>query len=712
VKQILQDISGGLTDLVEVPCIQVKSGCLLIRTSSSIISMGTEKMLVDFGQANLFEKARQQPEKVKQVLDKIRTDGLQPTYNAVRTKLDQPIPLGYSNAGVVIAVGKDVRGFSVGDRVVSNGYHAEVVHVPQNLCSNIPDNVSDESAAFTVLAAIGLQGIRLAQPSLGESFVVTGLGLIGLLTVQLLVAQGCRVLGIDFDSNRLKLAKQFGAEVVDLSKGEDPIEVAMQFSKGRGVDGVLISATTKSNEPVHQAAQMCRKRGRIVLIGVTGLELSRADFYEKELSFQVSCSYGPGRYDPSYEDKGQDYPFGLVRWTEQRNFEAILDMISRKSIDMAAMISHRFSFDRAEEAYQLLSNGEPSLGIVLNYPTDNLSTDDLTKHTIQISKNTNKSDTSVDSVVVGMIGAGNFTNQILLPAIKNTEVHLKSIASSGGIHGVHVGKRFGFKETTTDSDAIIKDQQINTVFITTRHDSHARYVAQAIHAGKHVFVEKPLCLNKIELDELQQLSSNNILMVGFNRRFAPHSKKIKELLSSVKEPKTMIMTVNAGMISTDHWTQDPEVGGGRIIGEACHFVDLLRFLVGHPIIDIKASMVGVSPGVQITDDKISITLSFSDGSIGTIHYFANGHKSFPKERLEVFTAGRILALDNFKVLTGYGWPRFKKMKLWNQDKGHHDAVKAFIDAIKHNKSNPIPLEEIFEVTRACFDIIDAVKSKN
>ncbi|KIL40130.1 dehydrogenase [Gordoniibacillus kamchatkensis] len=709
-NQILQNLKSGATEIVDVPCPEVRPGHLLIRTLKSVVSVGTERMLVEFGKANLIAKAKQQPDKVAQVIDKIKTDGLVPTLEAVRSKLDQPLTLGYSNIGIILEVGKGVEGFSVGDRVVSNGPHAEVVIVPKNLCAKVPEEVSNEEAAFTVIASIGLQGMRLAEPALGEAFVVTGLGLIGLITVQLLVAQGCRVLGIDYDKERLKLARVFGAEVVDLSNGEDPIASAFHFSKGRGVDGVLITASTKSNEPVHQAAQMCRKRGRIVLVGVTGLELSRDDFYKKELSFQVSCSYGPGRYDSSYEEKGHDYPFGFVRWTEQRNFEAILDMLAERRITFAPLITNRYPIENADEAYKLLSNSKAALGIVLDYDHDKKDEMIVKRQTVQLLPLISNRRGSVESqqAVVGFIGAGNFTSQVLLPAIQSSNASLKSIASSGGVTGVHVGKKFGFHQSTTNANEIITDHEINTVFITTRHNTHAKYVREAILAGKHVFVEKPLCLTREELEHLQniQFRDGQILMVGFNRRFSPHAQKIKQLLTSINEPKTMIMTVNAGHISEDHWTQDPLVGGGRIIGEACHFVDLLRYLIGYPIIKVTAAAIGENPVNTIRDDKMTFTLTFEDGSIGTVHYFANGHKSFPKEKLTVFAAGKILELNNFKMLTGYGWPNFKKQKLWRQDKGHRGEIQTFFDAIQKGGGYPIPLNEIFEVTEACFDIVE------
>ena len=716
-KQILENLKTGKTEVVEVPYPVVKAEHLLISTTVSLVSAGTERILVDFGKAGYLEKVRQQPDKVRQVLDKIRTDGLMPTIDAVRSKLEQPLALGYCNVGRIVDAGFKFYdlGFKKGNRVVSNGPHAEVVCVPKNLCATVPVNVSDEEAAFTVVGAIGLQGVRLAQPTLGEYFVVTGLGLIGLLTVQILRANGCKVLGIDIDSAKGDLARQFGAETVDLSNDEDPVDAAMAFSKGRGVDGVLITAATKSSEPVHQAAQMCRKRGRIVLVGVTGLELNRADFYEKELSFQVSCSYGPGRYDAEYEDKGYDYPVGYVRWTEQRNFEAVLDLMATGKLDVTPLITHRFPFEQAEKAYELITQDKgPYIGIILEYGKDDselkAKSSKLTKEgerTLRLEQSYEQSAMSDKLPIVGMIGAGNFTGRVLLPALKKTGVQLKTIASSGGVSSTHLGNKFGFELSTTDSEFIFKDRDINTVFITTRHNSHARLVIQALNAGKHVFVEKPLCLTEQELEEIIQVyssivnsqSSIPLLMVGFNRRFAPHVVKMKELLDGVREPKSMIMTVNAGVIPPDHWTQDAAVGGGRIIGEACHFIDLLRLLAGSAI--QSAKIAKMDSGVR---DTVSIQVSFSNGSIGTIHYFANGSRRFPKERLEVFAGGKILQLDNFKALRGYGWKDFKKMGLWRQDKGHRQEVRMFVEWVKNGGPSPIPFDEIIEVTKFSIEL--------
>lgn len=707
-KQILQSLKTGRTEVADLPVPSTKRGQLLIATTHSLVSAGTERMLVEFGKAGWIEKARQQPDKVRMVLDKIKTDGLQPTLEAVFNKLDQPLPLGYCNVGRVADIGKGVVGFEVGDRVISNGKHAEAVSVPINLCAKVPDGVSDEEASFTVLGAIALQGIRLVQPTLGETIVVTGLGLIGLVTVQLLRAHGCRVLGLDFDREKLDLARQFGAEVVDLAAGQDPVKAAEIYSRGRGVDAVIVTAATKSSEPMHQAALMCRKRGRIVLIGVTGLELSRDDFFKKELTFQVSASYGPGRYDPNYEEKGQDYPVGFVRWTEQRNFEAVLDMMADGYLDVKPLISHRFGVEEAEKAYELVGGSRPSLGILLEYPGIAVSQNSRTVSLLSASTpQESKTEAGVGQAAVSFVGAGNYATAVLIPAFKEAGAHMRSVASSAGVSGLHAARKFGFDETTTDTKRLFSDNNTNSVVITTQHDSHAQFVLQALESGKHVFVEKPLCLTLTELSEIEsayskacdQSIASPILMVGFNRRFAPQIRKMKHLLSGVSGPKSFIMTVNAGAIPADHWTQDSDTGGGRIIGEACHFIDLLRFMAGSPIKSWSRESMEAP-----TNDTVTIILKFVDGSIGTVHYFANGTKAFPKERLEVFAAGRVLQLDNYRKLTGFGWPGFKKMNLWRQDKGQKVCAQVFVDAVSTGGVSPIHIDEILEVSRVSIEI--------
>jgi len=708
-KQVLQSLRDGRTEVADVPAPTAIGGRLLIHTSRSLVSAGTERMLLEFGRGNLLSKARQQPDKVREVVSKMQTDGIGATLEAVRSKLDQPIPLGYCNVGRVAEVGAGVTGYTPGDRVVSNGAHAEVVSVPKNLCAKIPDTVSDEAASFTVLAAIGLQGIRLSQASLGECVVVSGLGLIGLVTVQMLRAQGCRVLGIDLDPARLELARQFGAETVNLAAGEDPVASAETFSRGAGVDAVVITASTKSSEPVSQAANMCRKRGRIVLVGVTGLELNRADFYEKELSFQVSCSYGPGRYDPAYEEGGHDYPIGFVRWTEQRNFEAVLDMMASGSLDVEPLITHRFPIERADAALSLLTENRNAMGIVLEFSLDGV---DNTRSSRSVSLSRAPAPLSGGKARIGFLGAGNYASRTLIPAFKAADATLVKVVSAGGVTAVHAGRKHGVAEATTDAAACLESDDIDVVVIGTRHNLHARQVLTAMRNGKHVYCEKPLCLTEAELAEIEteaRARPDQLLMVGFNRRFAPQVERMKALLSSTPGPKSLILTINAGAIPADHWTQDPAVGGGRIIGEACHFIDLARHLVSAPISHHAAIGLGL-PDSAAPRDSATIMLGFEDGSQATVHYFANGNRSFPKERVEVFGTGRVLRLDNFRKLTGFGWPGFSKMNLWKQDKGAEAAVAAFVRVIREGGDPPISLDEIVESTRVSILAAEDVQS--
>jgi predicted dehydrogenase/threonine dehydrogenase-like Zn-dependent dehydrogenase len=711
-KQVLQEIGTGRTTIAESPAPSVPDGGLCITTYCSLISAGTERMLVEFSRAGWVDKARQQPEKVRQVLDKVRTDGPLATAKAVRGQLDRDLPLGYCNVGVVAAVGREQTGFAVGDRVVSNGPHAEVVAVAGNLCAHIPDEVSDDAAAFTILASIGLQGIRLAEPTIGESFAVIGLGLIGLLTVQILRANGCKVLAIDPDPAKTALAHSFGATIVELAEGEDPVAAADAFTHGRGVDGVLITAATRSNEPVSQAARMCRKRARIILIGVTGLQLNRAEFYEKELTFQVSCSYGPGRYDPAYEVEGQDYPIGFVRWTEQRNFEAALDMMVAGTLNVEPLITHRFALTDAARAYDLLASGsEPYLGILLEY--EEQRDPDRLARSIPLASDVPAVTREGAEPVIAMIGSGNYASRVLIPAFAKADAQLFGIASSGGQTAASVGRKFGFAEATSDAAALIADPRVNTVVIATRHDSHAPFVCDALAAGKHVFVEKPFALTISELDAIDAAwrqspaEQRPLVMVGFNRRFAPYVMKMKSLLDSVAAAKTFVVTVNAGALHAQHWTQVPAIGGGRIIGEACHFIDLMRFLAGAPI--KRWQVMSIDSESEVKDDKASITLAFADGSIGTLHYFANGHSSFPKERIEAFCAGKVLQLDNFRRLRGYGWKGLGKMSSWRQDKGQAACAAAFLSAVREGRSAPIAFEELIDVGRVTVEVGEGIR---
>lgn len=710
-KQVLQNLKNGQTELVNVPTPKCKFRHLLIETKCTVISAGTERMLVEFGQGNYLQKARSQPDRVKQVLDKMSTDGVLTTVETVMNKLDQPLPLGYCNCGVVIEVGDGVEEFQVGDRVVSNGNHAEIVCVPKNLCAKIPDGVDDETAAFVVLGAIGLQGVRLLNPTLGESIAVVGLGLIGLMTVQMLIANGCRVLGIDFDEGRLALAESYGATTVNLSAGDDSVRAGMAFTQERGMDGVIITAATKSDEPMKQAANMSRQRGRIVLVGVTGLNLQRADFYEKELTFQVSCSYGPGRYDPNYEAGGQDYPLGFVRWTEQRNFEAVLGMMADGKLKTDALVSERHSINDAKVAYDVLTSGKPVLGVLLEYPggVDLAKTIAVTSSELMVSK---KSDALGRDVSVGVIGAGNFAMGVLLPAVKNSGAKLSGIASSGGTSATIAARKFGFETATTDYHSMLSDSDINTIVITTQHNMHARMVVEALDAGKHVFVEKPLALNREELAMVKEAvdrSDGQQLMVGFNRRFAPYAESMKTLMASRSEPASVIYTVNAGEIPLNHWTQNSELGGGRIIGEGCHFIDLIRYLVGQPIVHVDGTMMN---STAMNEDKMHISLVFADGSTGVVHYLANGSKKFPKERVEVFSDGRVLVMDNYKNLKGYGWSGVKSGRGLKQDKGHQAEMERFVKRIQTGGNWLIPWEELEEVTMATFLAVESANEKS
>ena len=704
-KQILLNLRTGESFFIEAPMPICRPGHLLIATHRSLISAGTERMLVEFGTASLLAKARAQPDKVKQVIDKIKTDGLLPTLEAVFNRLDEPLPLGYCNAGVVLGVGSGVADFKPGDRVVSNGPHAEIVCVPKNLCAKIPDEVTGEQASFTVLSSIGLQGVRLLQPTLGEKIVVYGLGLIGLVTAQLLRASGCQVLGIDINADRLEMAESFGVATVNAVAAGDAVAAAGAWTEGKGVDGVLITASAKTNDIVHQAAEMCRKRGRIVLIGVVGLNLRRADFYEKELTFQVSCSYGPGRYDEAYEHGGHDYPLGFVRWTEQRNFEAVLASMRSGQLVVDRLVTHRFPFDQAPAAYEKICTDPSALGVILQYPPR--------VERLRTIKITGPVAAPASKPVLAIIGAGNFSKRTMIPALSKTGGRLKYVAvRSTGAAAALVARKFDIEKATTDLQEIWRDSSVNAVFISTGHDSHAKLSCAALEAGKHVFVEKPLCMNVEELQGIIRASAaqpDRQLMVGFNRRFSPHTQKIKKLLVGRSEPLSMTMTVNAGIIPPGHWVHDPVRGGGRIIGEGCHFIDLLSYLAGSPVQTVAAVQMGA--GVAVQEDKMSILLGFEDGSVGTVNYFANGSKAYPKELLEVFSEGRVLRLDNFRKLYGYGFRKFRRLRTRRMDKGHQAEFDAFVNRIADGGLPLIPMTEMVNVSLASFAAVASAREK-
>lgn len=699
-KQIIQSFKTGETILEDVPAPAIKRGQVLIQTTRSLVSLGTERMLVEFGKSSLISKARQQPDKVKQVLDKIKTDGLLPTLEAVFNKLGEPLPLGYCNVGKVIAVGDGVDDFQIGDRVASNGQHAEFVSVPKNLVAKIPNNISDEEAAFTVIGSIGLQGIRLCNPTLGETIVVVGMGLIGLLTAQLLNANGCKVIGIDFDQNKLDLAKQWGIQTINPAFGDDPVKTVLSITKGIGADGVIITASTKTNDVISQAAQMSRKRGRIILVGVIGLNISRAEFYEKELSFQVSCSYGPGRYDDSYEQKGNDYPLAFVRWTEKRNFEAILDAISTGKINVKSLITEIVPLNDFQKIYGEIGQSK-SIASILSY------NDAIYSNQITLKDNINQKNNSG----IAIIGAGNFTKMTLLPAIKNTPANIVTIVSNGGVSGTALAQKFNISKSSTDIKTVLNDDSVNTVIITTRHNLHATMVIESLKAGKNVFVEKPLALNNEELENIIEVyeKGSSLLTVGFNRRFSPFAVKMKSLLGNSNEPINVIATMNAGMIPSNVWVHDLKVGGGRIIGEACHFIDLISYLTNSKVVEVCMNAMGINP--KENTDNASILLKYENGSNGVINYFSNGSKSYSKERVEVYSQERTLVLDNWRKLEGYGFKGFSSMKS-KMDKGHANQFSFLVDKISKKENALIPFDSIINTTKASFAAIESLKNKS
>lgn len=698
-KQIIQDLKSGDTILEEVPVPQIKRGHVLIKTQRTLVSLGTEKMLVNFGKANFIDKARQQPDKVKQVLQKIQSDGLKPTLETVFRKLGEPLPLGYCNAGEVIGVGAGVTEFKVGDRVVSNGNHAEVVNIPKNLVVKIPDNVSYDDASFTVIGAIALQGIRLIKPTFGETVVVTGLGLIGLMASQILISNGCNVIGLDFDQTKVDLAKSWGVQAYNAAGGADVVKVVEELTNGVGADAVLITASTKSDEVISQAANMSRKRGRIVLVGVIGLNIMRSDFYEKELSFQVSCSYGPGRYDDEYETKGNDYPLPYVRWTQKRNFEAILNAISRAQIEVKPLITEVIDLENYNDIYGNMSTSK-SIASILKYKGDVKIQD---SSVTVVDKNFESA-----KGVLGIIGAGNFTKAMIVPMLSKLDANIKYIASSRGLSSTTTAKKYKIAQSTTNYKDILADKDVDAVLITTQHNAHAKQVIECLKAGKHVFVEKPLALTNEELDEVTEVykKGKQSISVGFNRRFSPFIIDAKKQLGNTADsPIHVIATMNAGFIPADHWVQDMAVGGGRIIGEACHLIDLITYLADSTVESVVMNAMGTDP--DSGTDNASILLKYKNGSNGVINYFANGHKAYSKERVEVYSQGRTIIMDNFRKSKYYGFKSSGMSK--TQDKGHYNQFKTLIDNLKKDGSPTIPFEQVMNTSRTAIAAVESLQ---
>tara|TARA_B100001093_G_scaffold520517_1_gene617459 strand:- start:15971 stop:18106 length:2136 start_codon:yes stop_codon:yes gene_type:complete len=697
-KQILQDLKNGNLKIEEVMIPQCGDTEILIKSECSLMSVGTEKMLLEFGKAGYIGKALQRPDKVKMVLDKVRTDGVLETTKSVFNKLDEPLPMGYSNVGEIIKIGNLVKNFKVGDKVVSNGPHAEIVAVPSSLCAKIPVNVQAEDAAFTVLASIALQGIRLANPTLGESFLVSGLGVIGLITVKILRAHGCKVIAADFSKEKLKLAKSYGAECVNLSEDNNLIDHCLNFTNDRGIDGAIIAAATTSNEPVHHAARACRKRGRIILVGVVGLELNREDFYEKELTFKVSCSYGPGRYDYKYEN-GNDYPLGFVRWTAQRNFEAILELLSSNQISFKDLIEERVSIENAPKAYESLLSNNNSLGVIFSYPqTEEIKENNILNLDINSKKEKKYLLNNKDNFHVNVIGAGNHARREIIPALKKQDITLNTIVSKGGVSSSIAGKRFGFKNLASDIETVLnKEDASNAVFILSRHDTHTDYAQLALKNNKFVYLEKPLCINFSELESWKSFYKKNKqassrIMMGFNRRFSSLAISIRQAVIKENKPIFMQATINAGSLPNEHWLNEYSIGGGRLVGEACHFIDLFRFWAGEKISSFKITSFDGSKG-----ETFNITLKTASGSIGSIAYFDNGPRTMIKEQYKVMCNGKAVVMNDFRNLKSYGLVSSKS--LFRRDKGHNKCVKDFIFCAKNNVDLPITFEEIIEVSQ-------------
>lgn len=695
-RQVVQNIRRGKLGVITVPDPVARPGQVLIANAFSVISSGTEKMAIELARKSLIGKARERPDQVRRVLEKVRNEGFFTTLAQVRERLDEPMTMGYSSAGVVIACGDGVQAFQVGDRVASNGPHAGVVSVPKNLCAHVPDGVPLDQAAFTVLGAIAMQGVRLGRLGLGETSLVIGLGLVGQITVALLKAGGCRVLGTDPDSYRCEMARRMGADEARPGMTAEEVHSA---TRGLGADGVFITAATRSNEPITLAGEAVRKKGRVVAVGAVGLDLPRRPFYFKEAEVVVSCSYGPGRYDAEYEDRGHDYPPAYVRWTEQRNMQAVLDLVAAGRIDLSALITHRYPIDRAEEAYRLVEGGvAPFLGIVLDYPDA-----EAPKRARRIEM---KATPAEGRIGIGCLGAGRFARTTILPAIRETDAfHLRCICSAGGLSAAESGRKLGFEVATTEEDQVFSDEGVRAVFILTPHDQHARQVARAILAGRDVFVEKPLALTAEELAKIEEALASvggkrPIVMVGFNRRFSPAARKVKEFFSGARGPLTTSVRFNAGPLPADHAAQDDSSAGGRIIGEACHGIDLATYLVGSPPVRVHAESIGGPEAPEVTDDQCFITLRHGNGSVSSVAYLAGGDRAFPKERVEVFGAGRVAAIEDFREVSTCTGGKVKRHRSFQQEKGHRPEVEAFADALRKGGDAPIPWEETRAVTLA------------
>ena len=694
-QQVVQDLRSGKLRVVTLPDPLARPGQVLVANVCSVISAGTEKTTLELARKSLLGKARERPDQVRRVLEKLRREGLFSALAQVRERLDEPLSMGYSSAGVVLAGGAGVQEFKPGDRVASNGPHAGVVSVPKHLCALIPEDVPFEPAAFGVIAAVALQGVRLSRAALGECVFVIGLGLVGQLTVALLKAAGARVLGTDPEQSKCDLAYKMGA---DLARPGLSAEEVAGLTGGLGADAVLIAAATQSDGPIALAGEAVRQKGRVVAVGTVGLNLPRRPYYFKEAEFVVSMSYGPGRYDPRYEEGGQDYPPAYVRWTEQRNLSAVLELMSCGRLEVSPLISHRFKIENAEAAYELIESGrEPYLGIVLQYPEAEPAS--------PLRRLELKARPAAGTLGVGCLGAGNFARMVLLPALaKVGSLHPRVLCSAGGLTAEHSGQKLGFDAVTADEDEVFNDPGVQVVFILTRHNLHAGQVLKALRAGKHVFVEKPLALTAEEIAAIatalqEKGDSAPLLMVGFNRRFAPAAALARQVFAGAAEPLTVSVRFNSGEIPAEHWTQDELQGGGRIIGEACHAIDLAAFLVGSPPVRVFAESIGGRGAPAVRDDQCFITLRHGNGSVSSVAYLSGGDPAFPKERVEMFGAGRVAVIEDFREVVTCLRGKTRKVGC-SQDKGHRAEVEAFARALTAGGAWPIAWEELRAVSLA------------
>ena len=713
-KQLLQNLKTGEGVVADVPAPAAQRGRVLVRAAASLVSAGTERAFVELGRKSLLGKAKERPDLVGKVVEKVRGEGLLSTLQSVREKLDESHALGYSAAGTVVEAGEGVTGLRAGDRVAcaGTGYaaHAELLSVPQNLCVRLPDGVDFESAAFATVGAIALQGVRLAEPTLGESAVVVGLGLVGQLAAQLLRANGCRVFGVDLDASKVGLAKSLGMDDGCVA-GEGVKEAVLRWSRGRGADAVLLTAATTSDEPIELAGEISRLRGRVVAVGLVGMNVPRQSYFRRELTLRVSMSYGPGRYDPEYEERGHDYPLPYVRWTEGRNLEAFLDLVASGAVKTAPLVTHRFPVEQGARAYQLISGGggEPYLGILINYDAAR----EVERHVRnEISNLKSQISNAGGRVRVGMVGAGDYARRMLLPHFKEEGVEFASIATASGVTAHDVGRRYGFARFVSGADEVLADEGVNLVVVATRHDTHAGLARRALEAGKDVFVEKPLALSDEELDAVLEAAarSRGRLTVGFNRRFSPHARAAREFFAGARAPLSILYRVNAGRVPRTHWTQDPAEGGGRIRGEVCHFVDFMQYVTGSRVTRVYAESVASAGGAGVDEDSVMVTLKFADGSNGTIAYLAEGDRALPKERVEIYGAGRTYVVEDFRAAASYAGGRETRTRLRAQDKGQREEVRAVCAALREGGPAPVPLADLANTTRATFRILDSLRT--